>query len=267
MADTVNEEEVAGAQAYEDLHVPALFQLWAPRVCDAAAIGDGQRVLDVACGTGVVSREARQRVGANGAVHGLDAGQGMLEVAASLSPDVEFHHGLAGELPFEDATFDAVVCQFGLMFFPDRVAAVQEMLRVLKPGGRLAVAVWDHLDETEAYPDEVEMLQRLAGQAAADALRAPFVIGHIDELRSIFVDAGADDISIDTQDGLAVFPNVRVMIEADVRGWLPVMGVFLDEETIATILDEAESVLGRFVSDDGTVRFNSPAHIVSASRV
>ena len=177
---------VEAARAYEGLHVEALFRQWANPVLDAAGVTIGNRVLDIACGTGVVAREALVRVGPTGSVSGVDIDRGMLTVAQSIEPGVDWTEGEAGNLPFDDDEFDAVVSQFGLMFFPDRVQAVREMLRCVKPGGRVGVAVWDALERSAAYPVSVELLQRHAGPAAADALRAPFVLGDVDELRNVF---------------------------------------------------------------------------------
>lgn len=257
------DEQVAGARAYEDLHVPALFKQWCPRVLDTAGVGSGMRVLDVACGTGVLAREAQARVGSAGFVAGVDPGRGMLTVAKELAPSVEWREGTAESLPYSDRSFDAVVSQFGLMFFTDRSRAVREMIRVLKPGGKLAVAVWDSLENSEAYPIEVELLERLAGPAAANALRAPFVLGDKDALIALFEDSGVESVSITTHRGTARFPNIKTMVEADLRGWLPVMGVLLKEEQIQSILEEAESAFAEYVTQEQQVVFNSPAHIVT----
>ena len=256
-------EQIAGARAYEALHVPALFGQWAPRVLDAAGVGIGNRVLDIACGTGVLAREAAVRVGATGSVSGVDPGAGMLAVAKELAPSLDWREGAAESLPYPDDAFDAVVSQFGLMFFQDRSLAVQEMLRVLRPGGRMAVAVWDSLKNSEAYPIEVDLLDRLGGGAAADALRAPFVLGNKNQLMELFEGSGAQSVRIMTERGIARFPSVKSMVEADLRGWLPVMGVFLDEEQIQSILEAAESALARYVQESGHVEFDSPAHIVT----
>jgi len=266
MSDAPSQEEIAAAKAYEELHVPALFRQWTPRVADAAKIGAGQRVLDVGCGTGVLAREAATRVGKGGAIVGVDAGRGFLAVAREIAPKIDWRAGAAESLPCDDGSFDAVVSQFGLMFFPDRPKAVREMLRVLAPGGRLAVAVWESLENSEAYPIEVELLDRIGGKPAGDALRAPFVLGDTAALRSLFEDAGVSEVEVSTHLGRGRFPSIRTMVEADLRGWLPVMGVILDEQTIERILDEAESALAEFVTTDGTVAFDSPAHIVTGSK-
>ena len=261
------ESLISGARAYEDLHVPALFKQWCPKVLDAAGVDSGHRVLDVACGTGVLAREAAIRVAPGGFVAGVDPGPGMLAVARELAPRIEWRDGTAESLPYHDQNFDVVASQFGLMFFTDRSQALNEMLRVLKPGGKLAVAVWDSLENSGAYPVEVALLERLAGPAAANALRAPFALGNKDALAALFEDAGAASVRVETHNGTARFPSIRTMVEADLRGWLPVMGVLLEEELIQNILEEAEIALEDYVTEEGQVVFNSPAHIATAMAV
>ena len=266
MTVNASEQEIAAAAAYENLHVPALFRQWAPRVVDAAQVRAGDRVLDVACGTGVLAREAVSHTGDNGYVAGLDATPGMLVVANRLAPTIEWREGVAESLPYDSESFDAVISQFGLMFFQDRAAALSEMLRVLAPDGRVAVAVWESLENSEAYPNEVALLERLAGQRAADALRAPFVLGDTGELTAMFEDAGFTSVEVATHHGTARFPSIRTMVEADLRGWLPVMGVMLSEELVESTLNEAEEALGQYVTAEGTVEFGAPAHIVTGRK-
>src|SRR5688572_11518476 len=136
IAEPALQAEIDAASAYEQPFVPALFQQWAPRIAVAARLQPGQRVLDVACGTGVLAREATSRVGPAGFVAGVDSNRGMVTVASRLEPRVQWRLGTAETLPFPDASFDAVLSQFGLMFFSDRARALREMLRVLVPGGQ-----------------------------------------------------------------------------------------------------------------------------------
>ncbi|MBW3671313.1 MAG: methyltransferase domain-containing protein [Acidobacteria bacterium] len=251
--------QMDAAKAYEAVMVPALFGQWASHVADAAGIKHGQRVLDVACGTGVLSREAASRTGRADLVAGIDPAAGMLEVARQAAPTLEWRQGVAESLPFPDQSFDSVVSQFGLMFFNDRKQALREMLRVLSPGGTLAVAVWDSLENSAAYDIEVDLLDRVAGQRAADTLRAPFVLGDTEELKTLFEGAGVSSVNITTRHGTARFPSVQAMVEADLRGWLPVMGVVLEEERIQSILAEADGALREYVTAEGQVVFDAPA--------
>jgi ubiquinone/menaquinone biosynthesis C-methylase UbiE len=109
MNDPAMQAQIDAATVYEDFLVPALFQEWAPRVVSAAELQPGHRVLDVACGTGVLAREAALCVGSTGSVVGLDANPGMLAVAARLAPGVEWRQGTAESLPYPDESFNAVV--------------------------------------------------------------------------------------------------------------------------------------------------------------
>jgi len=266
MADSVPQSQVAAGRAYEALHVPALFAPWTERVLDAVRIGSGARVLDVACGTGILARAAAARIGPSGFVAGVDSHPGMLVVAGERAPAIEWRLGSAESLPYEDRTFDTVLSQFGLMFFTNRRLALQEMVRVLVPGGNLAVAVWDGLNRSPGYAAEVELLERLAGPDAADALRAPFALGDATAVLSLLESAGVGSPAITTLDGTARFPSIRAMVEADLRGWLPAMGVVLEESRIQRILAEAETALAPFRTPRGDVVFDTPAHIATGTR-
>ena len=265
MSDPEIQSQIEAARSYEALFVPALVGQFAPKVADAAGILAGERVLDVACGTGVLARETLKRVGANGSVTGIDPVPGMITVAQQIEPGVEWRQGKAESLPFSDESFDAVVSQFGLMFM-DRAQAIREMLRVLNSRGRLAVAVWNSLENIPAYAVGAELFERIGGQQAAYALRAPFVLGDADGLCRLFSDAGANLIDVTTHSGTARFPSIRVMVEADLRGWLPVMGVNLSEQQIRQILDEAEAALASYTTSEGHVRFDVSAHIVTGKK-
>lgn len=266
MSEPTLQGQIDAARAYEALFVPALFRQWTPMVAGAAHIQPGQRVLDVGCGTGILAREIAQRTGSAGRVVGIDPGPGMIAVARQLAPAVDWREGVAESLPFPDRSFDAVVSQFSLMLFADRRRALREMFRVLAPGGRLAVAVWDSLDNIPAYASEVELLERTAGRQAADALRAPFVLGNRKDLAALFSEAGVPAADITTHHGSAQFPSIRTMVEADLRGWLPVMGVVLTEDMIGRILRDAEQALGSHATADGRAVFRLSAQLVGARK-
>jgi SAM-dependent methyltransferase len=260
---TVSPEDVLGAQFYEDKFVPALFQPWAAPLIAAAGVKTGERVLDIACGTGVVTRCVARITGSDAPPVGLDISPGMLQVARSLESGIEWRHGDASALPFADDSFDCVLCQFGLMFFPDRVQALGEMLRVLRPGGRLAVSVWNGLDHNPGYAEKVRVLVRIAGEAAADALRAPFCLGDSEQLIELGVQAGVRELRVETLGGEAAFDNIHEFVDVDLRGWLPVMQVYLDEATITEIHEQSRAPLSRYRnSESGRVVLPASAHIL-----
>ena len=123
-------------------------------------------------------RVASDRAGP-GAVVGLDVNAGMLAVATRKAPEIDWRRGRAEALPFDDESFGRVVSQFGLMFFEDRAAAIREMLRVVRRGGRVAIAVWASLAATPGYAAVAGLLERLFGEPVADASVAFDMPAHI----------------------------------------------------------------------------------------
>lgn len=254
----------SAAEIYEEFFIPALFEAWPEQVIEAAGVRPGMHVLDVATGTGVLARAVAERGGPEGRVVGLDVNEGMLAVAARQAPQLTWRLGRAEALPFEDASFDAVVSQFGLMFFEDRVAALREMRRVLRPGGRLAVAVWDTLDNTPGYAAMVDLLRRLFGEEAAEGLRAPYNLGDVRDLRALFAAADLSDAAIVTRPGTARFPSIDAWMFTDIKGW--VLADSLDEAQFELLLREARRTLMPFVTASGDVAFSAPAHIAAARK-
>jgi SAM-dependent methyltransferase len=139
--------------------VPAVFGVWAPILVELAQPRPGDRIVDVACGAGIVARIAAARVGPTGALVGVDLNPGMLSVARSVvSTDslsgapLQWQEASADKLPFPDGSFDIVYCQLGLQFFADRAAALREMRRVLGAEGRLALMVWRGITKVPVLP-------------------------------------------------------------------------------------------------------------------
>jgi SAM-dependent methyltransferase len=243
------------AEVYEELFLPALFAAFATRIADAARLAPGERVLDVACGTGALAREVARRVAPGGAVAGVDINPGMLAVARRKAPDIEWREGPAEALPFDARSFDVVVSQFGLMFFSDRLAALREMRRVARR--RVIVAVWSALETSPGYAAMTALVAELFGAWAGDELKAPNVVGDPTVLRALFADAGMPDVTIDSVDGEARYPSLKSWIYTDIKGWT--LGDRVDDAQLALLERTATERLARFVQPDGSVVFAAPA--------
>ena len=252
------------AQVYEEFFLPALFDQWVAPMADAAGVGAGDRVLDVACGTGVLARHLVDRVHPGGKVVGLDVNENMLVLGRQVAPEVEWHHGPAEALPFADESFDAVVSQFGLMFFDDREQALREMVRVLRPQGRLVVAVWASLEQAPGYKAMADLLARLFGREVAAALHAPYCLGDEEVLSSLFTAAGIREATIERRDGTARFPSVSDWVTTDVKGWT--LADVLDDRQLERLKAAAGESLKAFIGTDGVVSFPHPALLVTATK-
>ena len=252
------------AELYESRFVPAMFAEWAPHVVDAAGIGEGQSVLDVACGTGVVARAAAERTGAAGRVVGLDRNEAMLSVARRLRPDLEWRQGDAAALPFPDAGFDAVTCQSALMFFPDRAAALREMARVTVPAGTVAVQVWAALDAQPAYGPFVEAAARHAGPEAVNLLGAYWALGDVDLVASLLDAAGLEVTGCRSRTGTARFGSVDELVRTEVES--TPLAERIDDEVYRRILEDAREVLRPFVTPTGEAPVPIAGHILTGRK-
>lgn len=181
---------------YERYFVPAIGAPLAAALVDVAAPQPGERALDVACGTGVVTRLVAERVGSGGAVAGLDANPGMLAVARSVQGRaIEWHQSSAESLPFSDDAFDLVTCQMGLQFFPDKAAALREQHRVLAPGGRVALNLPGPTPPLfQAFADA---LARHVGPQAAGFVHVVFSLHDADDIRALMTEAGFQDVRVE----------------------------------------------------------------------
>jgi SAM-dependent methyltransferase len=239
-----------------------------PVVLDSAQLREGQSVLDVACGTGAVATGAAARVGATGSVTGVDNNPGMLAVASARSRhEVRWQEADAQMLPFPDRSFDRVICQLGLQYFPDRLAAMQEMHRVLRPGGRAVVLVWRDLNHSPGFVALVDALEIHAGPAAATIMRAPFVFGDDPRpLVSLHEDAGFADVTVQAVTGMVRFGSVQAFIRYQCAGSPLAAHVNLRDETLLTrIAEVVAAALGAPVTGE-PVEFAIEAHLVQAQR-
>ncbi|MDP2479598.1 MAG: alpha/beta fold hydrolase [Candidatus Palauibacterales bacterium] len=203
MSQTTHEESFAkkAAESYERHFVPAIGRPVASDLIEAADLRPGERVLDVACGTGIVSRLAAERVGPEGSVAGLDPNPAMLAVAreaASTAPPIAWHHAPAEEIPLEDESFDVVLCGMGVQFFEDRTAGLRQIRRVLSPGGRFVANV---PGPTPAPLQAMaEGLGRHVSPRCAGFVDAVFSLHDADDVRLLVEEAGFGRIRVSSKE-------------------------------------------------------------------
>jgi ubiquinone/menaquinone biosynthesis C-methylase UbiE len=261
------------AETYERALVPAVFAPWAPHVVALADPQTGERVLDIACGTGLIARLAAERVGRTGNVTGLDLNPGMLSFAASItSPDpatsapITWREASATNMPLPDAAFDVVYCQLGLQFFPDRPAAMREMYRVLVPGGRLGLMVWQGIQYSPAFGALAAALARHVSTEAAGIMRAPFGLAEAEQLRALVAAEGFRDIAIQSVAGTVRFPSISRFVQDYVRG-SPLSGhvAKVSDDARAALVSEVGDELTPYVAGDA-LTFPIKAHLASARK-
>jgi SAM-dependent methyltransferase len=236
--------EVGAAEVYDALFVPALFGRFAEAVAEAAQIEPADQVVDVACGSGALTRAVRGRT--TGRVVGIDVNPAMLAVARRHGGAIEYMEGDGQDLPFGTGEFDVAVCQFGVMFYPEPAKGLAELARV---GRRGAVAVWDSIERSDGYTAMQELFQDELGADAARSLDAPFAMGKA--LDALFGEAGVGDVSYRSVGGTGRFDSIEQWVTTEIRGWT--LGDSISEEQLAGLIEAARHRLGRFESAGGCV--------------
>lgn len=188
------------AAIYEDQKVPAIFRPLARATLDVLTLREDEKVLDVACGTGIVGREIASRLGSNGHVTGVDLNEGMIDVARRLTDGdadrFEWHVADVCDLPFTENAFSLAICQQGLQFFPDEMAALKEVHRVLMPDGRIALTVW--VGPNDLFKVLAEALSRHVSDEIGQRSLAPFTYAGFQSLPDRVSQAGFGDIAVQT---------------------------------------------------------------------
>ena len=259
------------AQNYERYFVPAIFRPWASDLLDLASPQRGERVLDVACGTGIVSRLAAERVSSTGTVVGLDINPAMLEVAASqptTGAAIEWRQGSADAISFPEGAFDLVLCQQALQFFPDRVTALCEMHRVLTVGGRLALSTWRDIQRSPGYAALADAMERHVGPEPASFIRLTGSLDSREVLQSELAAAGFHSVAVRSATKNIRFPSpedfVWQFVQATPLALIPCVNE-AHAATRASVIRDVAAKLRGYVHEDA-LEFPIEAHVVSARR-
>jgi ubiquinone/menaquinone biosynthesis C-methylase UbiE len=229
-------------ELYQRYLVPAVTALWAADLLARISLRPGERVLDVACGTGIVARGAAEQVGASGHVAAIDVNATMLEVARRLDPPdgapIAWHQTSALDLPYDEGSFDVVLCQLGLQFFSDQGAALRQMRRVLVARGRLGLSVYSAIEHTPAALALSEALDQRIGGDASRPKRSEHSLADAAELRGLVADAGFGEINITT-----VSKTLRFGSVAD---WVHIQ---LSASPLATLLNGLDPARAEFLAN------------------
>jgi ubiquinone/menaquinone biosynthesis C-methylase UbiE len=241
------------ADAYERTVVPAIFDRYARDLIERARpIGASDRILDLGCGTGIVSRILRERLGGAANIVGVDVSAPMIEKARSVAPEVDFRQANAMDLPFPDGSFDIVLCQEMLQFVPDRLAALREVRRVLMPGGRFITSAWRPRSEQPFF----EALGRVAERHLGKSNDARWSLDGA-ELGRCLAEAGFADIHLETVSFTDRFREFSTRMNAMASNFdLTALSEADKERRFAAVEADSAEVFARFALDDG---FGAPS--------
>jgi SAM-dependent methyltransferase len=233
--------------------VPAIFDPMADQLLAVCPLRAGDRVLDVACGSGAVVGRAAAAVGPDGLAVGLDLSAGMLALARRDHPSPRLCRGDAADQPFAEGAFDVVLCQQGLPFVSTPARGLSEMRRVLRPGGRLALDTYGPLASCPPFAAIAAALARVVDAAAA--LLPPFALSEGDRLRRLVDEAGFVDVEAESRTVEVRFPTARDLVLGLAAGGSSMRRVMaavpLDRR--AALLADVEGALAPFRRPDGLV--------------
>jgi SAM-dependent methyltransferase len=260
------------AELYERHLVPAVTLPWAIDLVERIGVRRDDRLLDLACGTGVVARVAAPRVGAGGRVVAVDLNATMLAVARSLPPPsgaaIEWLEASALELPFADHEFGVALCQLGLQFFADRPRALRELRRVLTPGGRVGASVFTAIGRNPAAQALSDALDRHLGRGASRAKREEHSLADAGALRALFAEARFTRVAVDTVVRSVRFASaeqwVRIQFAATpLAALLAGHEPAVRERLVAAVSADVGAALARYTDGSG-LAFPQEVHVARA---
>ena len=254
-------------EMYERWLVGALFRPWAEVLVERAGVAAGERVLDVACGTGIVARIAHERVGDTGRVVGVDVNVPMLDIARVVDPGVDWREGNAMALPVTDLErFDVVLSNQGLQFFPDKLVALREMRRVLEPNGRLALAVWRSLDEAPVLRELNEVAERHLGPIQDRR----YAFGDATALGQLIIDAGFQNVDVESATRTIRFTDGAMFVQLNSMALVGMSanGPSMTEEErsgVADVISRESAGIVKAHTNGGGFVFEIAANIATAT--
>ncbi len=234
------------AETYEAFMVPYRFRPWAAELLDRAAVTPGMRVLDVACGTGIVARIAAERLQSSGSVTGIDMNPAMIDVGKRAALEeglaIDWNVGKAESLPYPDRSFDLVTIQQGLQFFPDKQAALAEIRRVLRPRGTFALNIWASHDRQGINGAFADSVARVTGAAS---MHTPYAMGDMGVISELLTKAGFEVDSIERVEIECTYSPVEGFLELmleSVSAGVPAMHGRTDAERAALAASIADDM-------------------------
>lgn len=257
MADSMAAFVGSVPENYDRYMGPMFFEPYAVDLAERLPIEGVESVLEIACGTGIVTRAIRDILPPEARIVATDLNEGMIGKAREkfgAEENIEFRQADAGQLPFDDASFDAMVCQFGLMFFPDKAAAMREVLRVLKPRGTFLFNVWDPMEDNEISLAVHEAMQEIYPDDPPQFYRVPFGFNDEAVIRSLLEDAGFTRVEVTTVPKDAVSPDARSAATGLVEG-TPLIGQIMDRgpERVPEVVNHVVDAIQKRFGDNPVI--------------
>ena len=252
-----------------DRYLRPLFEPYAADLVTRVDVPEGSAVLEVACGTGIVTRRLRDRLAPTTKLVATDLNEAMISYASrkfSRSENIEWKRADATYLPFSDQSFDAVVCQFGLMFVPDKPQALREVYRVLKSRGRFVFNVWDAIEHNDLARTAHETIAKFFDDNPPDFYEIPFSFHDRSEIESLLTEIGFKEIEFTLLPLESIAASARDLTQGLVHG-NPIITA-IRERNEAMIPEIEESVFEAVVANfgDAPVHVRTQALVFSATR-
>lgn len=254
--------------AYDRQLVPWLFEHWAEPFIDLAAPSGSSRLLDLACGSGLITRNLVGRLDPDGRIDAVDIDPAMVDYASSTIDDerIRWHPSDAADLPLDDDSIDGALCHQGLQFFPDQPDVLAEIARALRPGGQLTVAVWGRLEDNPWPASLASATRTVLGDEAAAGMATVCALGDTAQLTALLRSAGFERIAVETHSRTATHPHVRTAVDGQLEA-LPSGSItdHLDDQQRTQLAETMSALLAP--RTDPNERLTLPSTSVLASAI